>query len=155
MKNATKEILAKYPNLELYVETKEVKTDWKSLNEHEKALASLSRCFEYGETFDLNRIFKEMEPDWIPFALEQLSTFFYEDTYLAKTQKPLIIKDPGDLLNQSDFALLMREHGNNTDAKKIHMSRKRGKLPKETIMISGKPYWIREEVQRYIQSIGQ
>jgi hypothetical protein len=82
-------------------------------------------------------------------------TYFNDDMYLAKTPKPFFIKDTRNLLNQSDFTLLIQEHGNTTDAKKIHMSRKRGKLPKETIMISGMPYWIREEIQRYFQDIGQ
>lgn len=32
------------------------------------------------------------------------------------------------------------------DVKKIHMYRKRGKLPTETVMIGGKPYWMKEEI---------
>lgn len=89
----------------------------------------------------------------VPFALERLQTYLYEDTYLAKTQKPLIIRDPSDLLSQKDFAELMNEHGSNMDVKKIHMYRKRGKLPKETVMIGGKPYWIKETVETYIKNI--
>ncbi|WP_075617977.1 hypothetical protein [Paenisporosarcina indica] len=152
MKNATKEILAKCPNLASYVNAKDVPSDWTPLNEHEQALTALARFFEYEETFDLNRLFKEVDPDWIPFALERLLTYFHDDTYLANTQKPLIINNPSDLLSQQNFAELMNEYGHNMDVKKIHMYRKRGKLPKETAMIGGKPYWIKEDVQHYIQS---
>lgn len=153
MKNATMEILAKCPNLASYIETREVPKDLKPLNEHEQALAGLARFFEYREAFDLNRLYKEVDAEWIPFALEWLSTYFYADTYLAKTQKPLIIKNPSDLMGQKDFAELMNEHGSTMDVKKIHMYRKRGKLPKETVMIGGKPYWIKEKVENYIKNI--
>lgn len=152
MKSATKEILAKCPNLASYVNSEGVPIDWTPLNEHEQALVALARFFEYEETFDLKKLFKEVDPDWIPFALEILLTYFYEDTYLANTQKPLIINNLNDLLSQQNFAELMNEHGHNMDVKKIHMYRKRGKLPKETAMIGGKPYWIKEDVQHYIQS---
>jgi len=151
MKSATQEILVKYPNLAPYLNEKDLPSDWTSLNKHEQALAALARFFEYEELFDLNRIFKEVDPDWIPFVLERLWTYLYEDTYLAKAQKPLIIKDSSDLLSQQNFAELMNEHGYNMDVKKIHMYRKRGKLPKETIIIAGKPYWIKEDVLYYIQ----
>jgi hypothetical protein len=44
----------------------------------------------------------------------------------------------------------MNEHGGNMDTKKIHMLRKRGKLPSETALISGKPYWLKEVIEIYI-----
>lgn len=152
MKNATQEILVKYPNLAPYVNENDLPSDWTSLNKHEQALAALVRFFEYEEAFELNRIFEEVDPDWIPFALERLWTYLHEDTYLTKTQKPLIIKNSSELLNQQNFAELMNEHGYNMDVKKIHMYRKRGKLPKETALIGGKPYWIKEDVLRYIKN---
>ncbi|WP_394189457.1 hypothetical protein [Paenisporosarcina quisquiliarum] len=152
MKNATKEILTHYPKLACYIEKKEIPKDWTPLNENEQAFASLARLFEYEETFDLNRLFKEIDSDWISFALERIWTYYHEDTYLAKTQKPLIIKNPSDLLSQQNFAELMNEYGYTMDVKKIHMYRKRGKLPKETAIIGGKPYWVKEDVQNYIQN---
>jgi len=36
----------------------------------------------------------------------------------------------------------------------MNMYRKRGKLPKETVMIGGKPYWIKEKVETDTKNIG-
>ena len=153
MKKATMEILAKCPNLRFYVESKEQQHDLKSLNKNEQVLVALTRFFEHEESFDLNQLFKEMDSDWIEFAMDRLLTYFYSDTYLTKSPKPLIIKNPNDLLSQKDFGDLMNEHGANMDAKKIHMLRKRGKLPIETALIGGKPYWLKEEIETYIHDL--
>lgn len=150
MKNATVNILANFPNIKAYIAGSEKVTGESGLTQHEKAMVSLARFFEFQEAFELNRLFQEVDPEWIPFALEQLQTYFYDDTYLAKKQKPLTISDSADLLNQTEFAALMQTHGYNMDSKKIHMYRKRGKLPKEALMISGKPYWLKEVAERYI-----
>ncbi|MGE6489787.1 hypothetical protein [Paenisporosarcina sp. NPDC076898] len=150
MKKATMEILAKCQNLRSYVETKEQQQDLKSLNQNEQVLVALARFFEYEESFDLNLIFKELDSDWIEFAMNRVFTYFYSDTYHTKLFKPLIIKNPNDLLSQKDIGELMNEHGRNMDTKKIHMLRKRGKLPNETALIGGKPYWLKEEIENYI-----
>ena len=119
MKNATMEILAKCPNLRFYVESKEQQYDLKSLNKNEQVLVALARFFEYEESFDLNQLFKEMDSDWIEFAMDRLLTYFHSDTYLTKSPKPLIIKNPNDLLNQKDFGDLMNEDGGNMDPRKF------------------------------------
>ena len=150
MKKATANIFDNFPNLEDYIFENEKITDTSKLTQHEKAMVNLARFFEFNEAFDLNQLFREVDPEWIPFALDQLQTYFYEDTYLTKKQKPLMIKDSADLLNQTAFAELMNAHGFNMNSKKIHMQRKRGKLPKETLLISGHPYWLKEEAKRYI-----
>ena len=153
MKKATMEILAKCPNLIFYVESKEQQRDLKSLNKNEQVLVALTRFFEFEESFDLNQLFKEMNSDWIEFAMDRLLTYFYSDTYLAISPKPLVIKNPNDLLSQKDFGDLMNEHGGNMDTKKIHMLRKRGKLPTETALIGGKPYWLKEKIETYIHDL--
>ncbi|MBU0905903.1 MAG: hypothetical protein KKF57_11985 [Firmicutes bacterium] len=153
MKKATMEILAKCQNLRPYVETKEQQNDLKILNQNEQVLVALARFFEYEEALHLNQIFKEMDSVWIEFAMNRLLTYFYSDTYHAKSVKPLIIKNPNDLLSQKDIGELMNEHGGNMDTKKIHMLRKRGKLPTETVLIGGKPYWLKEEIETYIQDL--
>lgn len=150
MKKSTANILDSFPNLETYIVENEKTADASNLTQHEKAMVNLARFFEVNEAFDLNRLFKEVDPEWIPFVLDQLQTYFYEDTYLTKKEKPLMIKDAADLLNQTAFAELMNAHGFNMDSKKIHMQRKRGKLPKETLLISGYPYWLKEDAERYI-----
>lgn len=153
MKKATMEILTKCQNLRSYVEAKEQQHDLKLLNRNEQVLVALARLFEYEESFDLNQIFKELDSDWIEFALDRLLTYFYSDTYHPKSIKPLIIKNPNDLLSQKDIGDLMNEHGGNMDAKKIHMLRKRGKLPTETALIGGNPYWLKEEIETYIHDL--
>lgn len=150
MKKSTANILDSFPNLETYIVENEKTADASNLTQHEKAMVGLARFFEANEACDLNRLFKEVDPEWIPFVLDQLQTYFYEDTYLTKKEKPLMIKDAADLLNQTAFAELMNAHGFNMDSKKIHMQRKRGKLPKETLLISGYPYWLKEDAERYI-----
>lgn len=152
MKKATMEILAKCPNLKFHVESKETQHDLKTLNINEQVLVALARFFEHEESFDLNQLFKEMDSDWIEFAMDRLLTYFYSDTYLTKSPKPLVIKNPNDLLSQKDFGDLMNEHGGNMDTKKIHMLRKRGRLPTETTLIGGKPYWLKEQIETYIQN---
>lgn len=148
MKKSTKNIVANFPKL----------TEWigydafnktELVSSHEEALIRLARFFEYGETVELNQLFSEVHPDWIPFVLDQLQTYYYEDSYLAKTTKPLILHDATELLNQKDVADLMNQYGYNMDVKKIHMYRKRGKLPKETISIASKPYWLKEDINQY------
>ena len=153
MKKATMEILAKCPNLRLYVELNEHQHDLKILNKNEQVLVALARFFEYEESFDLNQLFREVDSDWIEFAMDRLLTYFYSDTYLTKSPKPLIIKNPNDLLSQKDFGDLMNEHVGNMDTKKIHMLRKRGKLPTETALIGGKPYWLKEQIETYIHDL--
>lgn len=78
------------------------------MNEHEQALAALVRFFEYREAFDLNRLYKEVNLEWIPFALERLQTYLYEDMYLAKAQKPLIIREPSDIETTTLVDLVQR-----------------------------------------------
>ena len=148
MKKSTKNIITKFPKLTEWIEDGDYKeTD--PLSSHEEAIVRLARFFEYGETVELNLLFSEIHPDWIPFVLDQLQTYYYEDSYLAKTAKPLILHDATELLNQKDVAALMNQYGYNMDVKKIHMYRKRGKLPKETINIANKPYWLKEDINDY------
>lgn len=151
MKKATKEMLEKCINLKDYIESKDIKADLKPLNKHEQALVDFGRFFEHEEPFDVRRLFRDIDLDWIPFAFDLLTTYYYEDTYLAKGEKPLIIKDKSALLNQTEFAKLLQEHGSNMDPKKIHMYYKRGKLPKEALKIGNTPYWMREDVESYVK----
>lgn len=148
MKKSTKNIIANFPKLTKWIEDDAFK-ETNPLSSHEEALIRLARFFEYGEIIELNRLFSEVHPDWIPFVLDQLQTYYYEDSYLAKTTKPLILHDATELLNQKDVADLMNLYGYNMDVKKIHMYRKRGKLPKETISIANKPYWLKEDLNEY------
>lgn len=148
MKKSTKNIITNFPKLSKWIEDEDFK-ETHPLSNHEEAMVRLGRFFEYGENVELNLLFSEIHPDWIPFVLDQLQTYYYEDSYLAKTAKPLILHDATELLNQKDVADLMNQYGYNMDVKKIHMYRKRGKLPKETISIANKPYWLKEDINEY------
>lgn len=150
MKKATEKLVQYFPYTFPFLKEKEFPANESTLTQHERAIVSFGRFFEYEEAFDLNSLFQEVDPEWIPVALEILQTYYYEDTYLSKTPKPLIIHDSSDLINQTEFAELLNTHGTKMDAKKIHMYRKRGKLPKETIYIGSKPYWLREDALSYI-----
>ncbi|AQQ55571.1 hypothetical protein [Planococcus lenghuensis] len=150
MKTATENLLNNFPTLKPYVEKEEIHPEELAVSPHEQTVIELARFFEYEEPFQLEKLFSNLDPSWIPLALEELQTYFYEDTYLAKTPKPLIIKDPADLLSQKGFADFLSENGLSIDVKKLHMYWKRGKLPEETVTIGGKPYWLRETAQQYI-----
>lgn len=149
MKTATKNLLKDFPTLKPYVEKEDIHPEELAVSSHEQTVIELARFFEYEEPFQLKKLFSDLDPSWIPLALEELQTYFYEDTYLAKTPKPLIIKDPADLLSQKGFAENLSGRGLNMDVKKLHVYWKRGKLPKETIMINGKPYWLKTIVQDF------
>lgn len=69
--------------------------------------------------------------------MDRLLTYFNSDIYQTKSLKLLIIKNPNDSLSQKDYGDLMNEHGDNMNTKKIHMLRKRGKLPTETTLFGG------------------
>jgi len=60
----------------------------------------------YEESFDLKQLFKEIDFDWIEFAMDRLLTYFYYDTYLTLSPKPLYIKNPNVLLSQKECQLL-------------------------------------------------
>ncbi|WP_394122056.1 hypothetical protein [Planococcus donghaensis] len=152
MKKSTKNIITNFPKLREWIEDADCKeTD--PLSNHEEAIVRLARFFEYSESVEVNLLFSEIHPDWIPFVLDQLQTYYYEDSYLTKTAKPLILHDATELLNQKDVAALMNQYGYNMDVKKIHMYRKRGKLPTETICIANKPYWLKEDITHYFTNL--
>lgn len=105
MKSAIMEILEKCPNLRFYMESKVPQHDLKSLNINEQQLVGLSRFFEHEESFDLIQLSKEEDSYWIEFAMDRLHTYFYTDSYLVKSPKPLIIKNLNDLLSHLDFGM--------------------------------------------------
>ncbi|MFC3882400.1 hypothetical protein ACFOU2_02205 [Bacillus songklensis] len=59
-------------------------------------------------------------------------------------------KQPIEYFNQTDFARYLNEQGLAFTQNKLAVYRLRGKLPKEDMVISGKPYWTKETVEQYV-----
>ena len=106
MKNTTKRIVEKFPNLEEKVLEMNgsglvIVDDIQSLDSVECTFLKLALFFEDPENahFDLAFLYKELDNDWLEWALELITQFFQEDTYLIQKPSFMIIKDGSDYLN--------------------------------------------------------
>lgn len=91
--------------------------------------------------FNLESLYKELDEDWIEFALEAVYTFFKKDTYLLQQSQSMLVKEDSEFLNQSQFARYLSDQGLNYSRKKFNVYLSRGKLPKPDLTVSGTPYW--------------
>src|SRR3954451_19114055 len=92
MKKATQRIIEKFPMLEdkmVARENIELAADsLKSLDPVQRIFLKLACFFENPdhESFNLNTLYQHLEDDWLEWALELITLYFREDTYLI--QKP-------------------------------------------------------------------
>ena len=87
MKNTTKRIVEKFPNLEEKVVEKKgsglVVVDAIPFSDSvERIFLKLALFFEYPEEahFDLSSLYKSLDNEWLEWALELITQFFQEDT---------------------------------------------------------------------------
>ena len=73
----------------------------------------LALFFEYpGEAhFDLAFLYKDLDNDWLEWALELITQFFQKDTFLIQNPSFAMIKDGSDYLNLTQFAQFLTETG--------------------------------------------
>jgi len=156
MKQATKRILEYFPMLEKYLPSNEntILSDnaLSQVSEVEQVFLRLTWFFENPEkeNFNLETLYKQLDNDWLEFALEVILTFFKEDTYLIQNPSHSIITDGDYYMNQSRFAEFLNENGLKYDRSKLNVYLDRGIVPKPDIIISGTMYWERSTCEKFL-----
>lgn len=165
MKQSTESIIHKFPVLEKYIPDREdvilENQVLENLDDTEQIFFKLICFFEKPNDnhFDLWDLFKTIDKDWLPFALECIITFFKNDTYLMEDTRSTfnIIKEDIEYLNQTDFAHFLnehkKEHGMNFSRPMINTYLKRGKVPPPDLTINKNKYWLKETCERYLHTI--
>ena len=156
MKNTTKRIVEKFPNLEEKVleingSGLVIVDDIQSLDSVEHTFLKLALFFENPENahFDLASLYKELDNDWLEWALELITQFFQEDTFLIQNPSFTMIKDGSDYLNLTQFAQYLTEQGLRYDRQKVNLYYERGKIPQPDLWIGGTKYWSRNTATKY------
>ena len=156
MKNTTKRIVEKFPNLEEKVLEMNgsglvIVDDIQSLDSVEGTFLKLALFFEDPKNahFDLAFLYKELDNDWLEWALELITQFFQEDTYLIQKPSFMIIKDGSDYLNLTQFAQYLTDQGLRYDRQKVNLYYERGKIPQPDLWIGGTKYWSRDTATKY------
>ncbi|PWA09241.1 hypothetical protein DCC39_13330 [Pueribacillus theae] len=155
MKKATVQILEKLPCLKKYVCLKKNLSLQQAMNELsnevEKTFIQLIWFFENPEDhpFELNLLHHHLDGEWLKFALEMITFYFREDTFLLpKPTDSVIITN--DYLDQSGASRFLSEKGlNNFPQRKIATYIQRGTFPKEDLLISGKKFWKVTTIEDY------
>lgn len=158
MKNTTQKIINQFPQLKPLLDesNKEVLKTSSTLSELEKTFLQLARFFEKPneEAFSLQLLYQHLEDEWLEFALQLIVEFFRNETYLIKNPNFSIIRDSQDYYTQSDFARFLQEKGfPDYTQNKVAVYKKRGKFPKEDILIAGKPYWSRYTAEIFLRKL--
>jgi hypothetical protein len=158
MKKTTRRIIGKFPMLEdklLAHEDIELAADaLKSLDPVQRTFLKLTWFFENPdhEHFDLNTLYQHLEDDWLEWALELITLYFREDTFLIKKSSFSIVKEnDSNYLNQSQFANFLTENGLKYDRAKVKNYYDRGLIPTADLIVSGTKYWMKSTVQKYCQ----
>ena len=156
MKRSTKRIIEKFPKfkrkLKAYENILSVEEAMNGLTGVEAVFLKLAWFFEdpEQESFNIGLLYHHLDNEWLEFALELMSQFFREDTYLIQNPTHSILREtPDDYFNQKQFADFLSEHGLNYDKRKLNVYYSRGKIPKADIELSGTPYWSKSTVEKF------
>lgn len=109
-------------------------------------------------SFNISLLYQFLEDNELIFALQTISFFFRNDTYLIKEKQNLLIKDVSDdieLFNQQMFSDYLSNNGFNFSPQKVNTYKRRGIIPQGDISIGGKPYWLKETVEQYLRELKQ
>jgi hypothetical protein len=126
----------------------------KSLDQVQRTFLKLACFFENPdhEHFDLITLYQHLEDDWLEWALELITLYFREDTFLVKKPSFSIVKEnDSNYLNQSQFANFLTENGLKYDRAKVKNYYDRGLIPTADLIVSGTKYWMKSTVQQYYQ----
>jgi hypothetical protein len=154
MKHSTKKILEVFPDIEQYLLGKENVNDkvLNSMDSVKRTFLQLGWFFEHpGEGhFDLALLYQHLDNEWLELALELITRYFREETYLIQKPSYSLIKEGSDYLNQTEFARYLTDHGVSYDRQKLNLYYERGKVPKADLLLgSGKKYWHLSSVQAF------
>jgi hypothetical protein len=156
MKHTTKKILEVFPDLEQHLFGKE-KVNEESLNTFEPLRRTFLQLAMYFEDpgkshFDLGLLYQHLDNDWLEFALELITRYFREETFLIQKTSYNLIKDGSDFLNLTEFARYLTNQGVPYDRQKLNLYYERGKVPKADLFLgNGKKYWHLSTVQDFCE----
>ena len=155
MKKATRRIIEMFPNLE------EKLNDYENIFLSEEALQKLDEtqatflklaCFFEApdkRSFDLGYLYRSLDNDWLEFALELITEYFRDDTYLIQKPSYSLIKEGSDFYSMAQFADELNKRGLRYDRQKLNLYFQRGKVPQPDLVIGGVKYWSKKTVQLY------
>ncbi|CAG9622786.1 hypothetical protein BACCIP111883_03577 [Sutcliffiella rhizosphaerae] len=120
--------------------------DEESLNQLDEVQATFQRlaCFFEApgkESFDIASLYHHLDNDWLELALELITEYFREDTYLIKKSSYSLVKDGSDYYSLSQFADYLSKQGLRYDRQKLNLYYDRGKVQVPDLIIGGKKYW--------------
>ncbi|MBT2733712.1 hypothetical protein [Bacillus sp. ISL-7] len=158
MKLSTKRIIETFPKfkgkLKAYENILLVEEAMEGLTDVEAVFLKLAWFFEEAEqeSFNIGLLYHHLDNEWLEFALELMSQFFREDTYLIQKPTHSILRETSaDYFNQKQFADFLSEHGLNYDKRKLNVYYSRGKLPKADVKLAGTPYWSKSTVGEFCE----
>lgn len=156
MKHSTKRIIETFPKfkgkLKAYENILLAEEALKGLTEVEAVFLRLAWFFEAPEHegFNIGLLNRYLDNEWLEFALELITQFYREDTYLIQQPSFFILHEPKEnYFNQKQFADFLSEHGLNYDKRKLNVYYSRGKLPKPNVELAGTPYWSKSIVEEF------
>lgn len=154
MKNATSRIVELFPQLkDPILKQNNADVTFENFNEIERTLLKLAKFFENPneEDFDLTLIYQHLKDGWLELALECITLFFQEDTFLIQRPSFSIVKESSDYLNQSQFADFLTERGLKYDRAKVKNYYDRGKIPSPDLVVAGTKYWSSSTAESYCE----
>jgi hypothetical protein len=157
MKKSTRRVIETFPLLEqklLEHGSNELEEEIpRPLNQIQSTFLKLAIFFEKPESayFDLAVLYKNLDDDWLEWALELITQFFREDTFLIKKPSFALIKDGSEFLNLSQFANYLTEQGVKYDRQKVNLYLERGKIPEPDLLVGGTKYWSSSTVIKYCE----
>ncbi|MGM0867468.1 MAG: hypothetical protein ACQEWF_22665 [Bacillota bacterium] len=155
MKRTTRRVVKTFPKFEdqLKAYESDVLADdaLEGLDDVQATFLQLAWFFEdpEHEHFDLSLLYRHLDNDWLEFALELVTEYFREDTYLIQNPSYSLIKEGSDFLSMSQFAHYLREQGLRYDRHKLHLYYGRGKVPQADLVVGGIRYWSKKTVERF------
>jgi hypothetical protein len=156
MKLTTKMVLEVFPDLEerLLGEENYSEEVLNKMDPVKRTFLQLGCFFEHpGEGhFDLALLYQHLDDEWLELALELITRYFQEATYLIQKPSYSLIKDGSDYLNQTEFARYLTDQGVSYDRQKLNLYYERGKVPKADLLLGGgKKYWHLSSVQAFCE----
>jgi protein involved in sex pheromone biosynthesis len=157
MKKATRKIVEKFPLLEERLNDYEnlflSEQSLMKLDEVQATFLKLAWFFEAPdkEGFDLGHLYKRLDNDWLEFALELITDYFREDTYLIKHPSYCLVKNGSEYLSLSQFADYLSKEGLNYGRQKLNLYYDRGKVPNPDLFVGGVKYWSVSTVENFCE----
>lgn len=158
MKKATERVIKNFPMLENKITAYEnvllIEEAIKGLNEIERTFLKLVWYFEEPESqsFDMRNLYLYLSDEWLDLALELITDYFRNETYLINTKPTFsVIKEDDEYLGMSQFASYLTENGLNFSKQRVSVSYKRGKMPEPDLVIAGVKYWSIETAEKFLK----